>query len=249
MISTALAASTEISKAPTTHLGVWDLVTQSGIVAQLVLLSLVLASVVCWAVIIGKSKALKRAKSENSEFLNLFWHGKNLEEIFQSSDRFRDSPVASVFKSGIRELKKVTSNDARTLDEYGLTNIERALARTANTEISVLEKQVGMLATTASAAPFIGLFGTVWGIMNSFQSIGLSGAANLAVVAPGISEALVTTAAGIAAAVPAVIAYNHFGLQIRRMAVDMDIFTQDFLNILQRSVIQQKKTSSEAHHS
>jgi len=241
MVSVALASN--ISSTPTSHLGVWDLILQSGLVAQLVLMSLVVASIFCWAIIFSKNRSIKQAREQNEEFLDLFWHGKNLEEIFTVSEKFTASPVASVFKSGIRELKKVTSNDARTLDEYGVANIERSLLRTANTEVNQLEKHVGLLATTASAAPFVGLFGTVWGIMNSFQSIGLTGAANLAVVAPGISEALVTTAAGIAAAVPAVIAYNHFGLQVRRVAVDMDVFTQDFLNIIQRSVIQNKRGS------
>lgn len=214
--------------------GLLDLVAQSGPVAKLVLAILLGSSFLCWAIIFGKWRALHRAGSENAKFLNVFWHGKNIEEVFVKSDRFPRSPVAAVFRSGVKELRKIGA-EGTPLGAEAVDNIGRALGRTANAEVAVLEKHVGILATTASAAPFVGLFGTVWGIMNSFQNIGATGAANLAVVAPGISEALVTTAFGIAAAVPAVIAYNHFAGLIRRLAVDMDGFTQDFLNIVQRS--------------
>ena len=150
------------------------------------------------------------------------------------------SPVAAVFKSGVKELKKVAPGEGAD----GIDNVHRALVRASNSEIAGFERHVGWLATTASAAPFVGLFGTVWGIMNSFQNIGATGAANLAVVAPGISEALITTATGIGAAIPAVIAYNHFAGQIKRLSVDMECFTQDFLNIIQRSIIGTRKGSS-----
>lgn len=178
---------------------------------------------------------------ENARFLTLFWHGQNLEEIYASSDKILSSPVANVFKAGIREFKKVSTGDLTTATSEKVENIGRALNRTAYSEVASLEKHLGWLATTASAAPFVGLFGTVWGIMNSFQSIGATGAANLAVVAPGISEALITTATGIGAAIPAVIAYNHFVGQIKRVNVDMDCFIQDFLNIIQRSVLSNRK--------
>ncbi len=214
--------------------GFLDLVAQSGPMAKLVLAALLVASFLCWTIIFGKWRALRRASSENAKFLNLFWHGKNIEEVFVKSDKFPRSPVAAVFRSGVKELRKLGS-EGKALESDAVDNIGRALGRTAVAEVAVLERHVGVLATTASAAPFVGLFGTVWGIMNSFQNIGATGAANLAVVAPGISEALVTTAFGIAAAVPAVIAYNHFAGAIRRLAIDMDCFTQDFLNIVQRS--------------
>ena len=136
----------------------------------------------------------------------------------------------------MKELKRLSNTELEAIRHEGVENVHRALLRASNTEIAALERQVGWLATTASAAPFIGLFGTVWGIMNSFQNIGATGAANLAVVAPGISEALITTATGIGAAIPAVIAYNHFAGQIKRLATDMDCFAHDFLNIVQRSV-------------
>lgn len=220
------------------QLGVLSLISEAGPVAKLVLLLLLSASIFCWAIIFGKWRSIRRAVDENDKFLNAFWHGKNIDEVFSKSDKFPSSPVATVFKSGVKELKKITaSQEIHEAGAEGVENVYRALVRASNTEVGLLEKNVGWLATTASAAPFVGLFGTVWGIMNSFQSIGATGAANLAVVAPGISEALITTAAGIGAAVPAVIAYNHFIAQIRRMAVEMEGFTHDFLNIVQRSAV------------
>ena len=149
---------------------------------------------------------------------------------------FQARPVATVFKSGLKELRKVAPTEAALHNLGNVDNVHRALIRSSSSEVALLEKHVGWLATTASAAPFVGLFGTVWGIMNAFQSIGAYGAANLAVVAPGISEALITTATGIGAAIPAVVAYNHFAGQIRRLAVEMDGFSQDFINIVQRNV-------------
>ncbi len=228
--------STQIAQA-----GVFGLIANSGLMAKFVLIVLAGASVLCWAIIVTKWRSFRRAMDENARFLTLFWHGQNLEEIYASSDKILSSPVANVFKAGIREFKKVSTGDLTTATSEKVENIGRALNRTAYSEVASLEKHLGWLATTASAAPFVGLFGTVWGIMNSFQSIGATGAANLAVVAPGISEALITTATGIGAAIPAVIAYNHFVGQIKRVNVDMDCFIQDFLNIIQRSVLSNRK--------
>ena len=215
--------------------GVLDLVSQSGLVAQLVLLILLGSSVMSWAIIAMKYRSLKAATDENVRFLNIFWHGKSIEEIFSKTERYQSSPVAAVFKSGVKELKKLSGGDIKPLDVSGVDNVSRALLRASTAEVATLERHVSWLATVASAAPFVGLFGTVWGIMNSFQSIGATGQANLSVVAPGISEALITTATGIGAAIPAVIAYNYFANSIKRLAVDMDCFSQDFLNIVQRS--------------
>jgi biopolymer transport protein TolQ len=232
---------------PTTHLnqvGVLDLIAQSGLMAKLVLLMLFAASVICWAIILTKWKSLKLAQSQNEKFISIFWSGKNIDELMTKSEKFPHSPVASVFKYGVKELRKFSTPEspqpvASTPER--VENIHRALVRASSSEISTLEKHVGWLATTASAAPFVGLFGTVWGIMNAFQNIGATGAANLAVVAPGISEALITTATGIAAAIPAVIAYNYFVGQIKKVAVDMECFSQDFINIVQRSLVNGKK--------
>jgi biopolymer transport protein TolQ len=225
---------------PSTNLvqtGILSLISDAGPMAKLVLLILLGASIYCWAIIFTKGRALKRVAQQNQKFLDLFWNGKTIEDILSKTDQFPASPVAAVFKSGVKEFKKLAAEDTNGLTSGKVENIQRALARATNSEIASLEKNVNWLATTASAAPFVGLFGTVWGIMSSFQSIGATGAANLAVVAPGISEALITTATGIAAAIPAVIAYNHFVGQIKRVSVDIDCFSQDFMNIIQRSMI------------
>jgi biopolymer transport protein TolQ len=217
--------------------GILGLITEAGPVAKFVLILLLATSIYSWTIIFMKGRSLKRALSQNKKFLDVFWHGKSIDEIFGQADQFPGSPVASIFKSGVKELKKLSaSNDLQSAGQEGVQNIQRALARASNAEITGLESHISWLATTASASPFVGLFGTVWGIMSSFQSIGATGAANLAIVAPGISEALITTATGIAAAIPAVVAYNHFVGKIKRQAVDMENFTQDFLNIIQRSV-------------
>jgi len=220
--------------------GVLDLIASSGLVVQLVLIFLLSASVFCWAIIIGKGQALRRAGSDDQLFLNFFWKSKSLEEIFSKSDDFGHSPIAGVFKSGFKELQKLPLAD-RASGADGpmdpLVNVQRSLLRAASTAMGQMEKHLAWLATTASAAPFVGLFGTVWGIMNSFRNIGATGSANLAVVAPGISEALIATAVGLATAIPAVIAYNAYVNRIKKMAVDMECFSQDFLNIIQRGLL------------
>jgi biopolymer transport protein TolQ len=225
------------SPTPAQQMGFFDLIGHSGPMAMLVLLVLLSASLFCWAIIFAKWTSLRRVNAENASFLEIFWHSKTIDEIMDKTENFQSSPIAMVFRSGVRELKKLASDELANAGIEKVENIHRALVRASNTEITTLEKNVGWLATTASAAPFVGLFGTVWGIMNAFQNIGATGAANLAVVAPGISEALITTAFGIGAAIPAVVAYNHFSGQIRRVSVDMESFSQDFMNIIQRSVL------------
>jgi biopolymer transport protein TolQ len=220
------------------ELGVIDLITKAGPVVKFVMILLAFASVVCWAVIISKWRAFKLANAQNTEFLKLFWNSKSLDDIFAKSDTFHYSPAATVFKSGFKELQKLSSTGKKTGDGAPeVDNIHRALIRASTAEVSSMEKNLGFLASTASAAPFVGLFGTVWGIMNSFQQIGASKSANLAVVAPGISEALIATAIGLAAAIPAVVAYNHFVNKIKKIASEVDGFSQDFLNIVQRGIL------------
>ncbi|MGK5084041.1 protein TolQ [Bdellovibrionota bacterium FG-1] len=215
--------------------GILEMIIQSSPVAKVVLLVLLIASIFCWAIIFSKWRALSTSLKQNENFLNVFWHGKNIEEIFAKSEKFPCSPVAAVFKNGVKELKKVTAAEATIQGNDRVDNVYRALLRSSTSEIAALENHLGWLGTTASAAPFIGLFGTVWGILESFRSIGVSGAANLAVVGPSISEALITTAVGIGAAIPAVVAYNYFTGQIRKLAVEMECFSHDFINIVQRS--------------
>lgn len=217
-----------------------DLVMSAGPMGKLILLLLFGISVFCWAIIFAKYRSLKIAQSENGKFLGFFWQSKSMDEIFLRIDQYARSPVAAVFRSGMKELRKLPGGYDPSTSGLEVENVSRSLTRSANDEIAVLERHVTWLATTASAAPFIGLFGTVWGIMTSFQRIGASGAANLAVVAPGISEALIATAAGIGAAIPAAISYNYFLNQIKRVALDIDGFNQDFLNIVRRSQIQSR---------
>ena len=214
-----------------------SLIGRASLVAKLVLLILVVMAIIAIALIISKSLQFRRAMDQNRQFLNVFWNEKSVEEAFSKSEHFVKSPIAAVFKSGAREIKKISSARGEggwQVDEHGLANVGRALARTSNTEVASLEKYLGMLAIMASAGPFIGLFGTVWGIMVSFQDIASQGQATLATVAPGIAEALVATAAGLFVAIPAVVAYNTFAGRVKRQAIDMDGFSQDFLNIVQR---------------
>lgn len=232
------------TNAPAVSLGLVDLVLNAGIMGKIVLLLLLGVSIFCWAVIFAKYRTIKTAQAENGKFLGFFWQSKSMDEIFARVDQFAHSPVAAVFRSGMKELRKLPSNGDPATAGLEVENVSRSLSRTANDEIAILEKHVTWLATTASAAPFIGLFGTVWGIMTSFQRIGASGAANLSVVAPGISEALIATAAGIGAAIPAAIFYNYFLNQIKRVALDIDGFSQDFLNIVRRSQIQARGGSA-----
>ena len=218
-----------------TQSGILDLIFDSGIMAKFVLLLLLGASMMCWAVIFTKWRTFRAVHSQNRNFVDLFWSGKSVDEILSKTEKFPESSVASLFKYGIKELKRLSGGDGpATTTHEKLDQLFRALNRASVDELAALEKHLGWLASTASAAPFVGLFGTVWGIMNSFQNIGATGNANLAVVAPGISEALITTAAGIAAAVPAVIAYNYFAGQLKKTATDMETFAHDFIAIVQR---------------
>ncbi len=223
-----------------------DLVLSAGLMGKLVLLLLLAISVFCWTVIFAKWKSLKAAQHGNTHFLEFFWQSKSMDDIFLSVDQYAKSPIAAVFRSGMKELRKLPGTSDPAFVGLEVENVGRSLSRASNDEVAILEKNITWLATTASAAPFIGLFGTVWGIMTSFQRIGASGAASLAVVAPGISEALIATAAGIGAAIPAAIFYNFFLNQIKRVALDIDGFNQDFLNIVRRSQLQSRDRSAPA---
>lgn len=215
-----------------------SLIGRASPVAKAVLLILAAMVVVAIALIVSKSVQLRRATDENRRFLNVFWNEKSVEEAFTKSDRFIKSPIAAVFKSGAREIKKISSaqgaGNSWSVDEHGLENVSRALARSSNSEVAALEKYLNILAILSSAGPYIGLFGTVWGIMVAFQDIAAQGSATLATVAPGIAEALIATAFGLFVAIPAVIAYNMFAGRVKRQATDMEGFSQDFLNIVQR---------------
>ncbi|MDF1554709.1 MAG: protein TolQ [Deferrisomatales bacterium] len=218
----------------------------SGIVVGGVLLILILCSVLTWAIIFYKYRVLRRAASQSREFLDLFWDSKSFHTVLATARDLEESPLANLFRGGYREWKRVKTRfvEAGTLDANGdlstelghMESVQRTLRLTADAEITRLERMLIFLATVASAAPFVGLFGTVWGIMNSFREIGLSGSANLAVVAPGISEALIATATGLAAAIPAVVAYNYFTNTIKVLATEMDAFSSEFLNIVSHHI-------------
>jgi biopolymer transport protein TolQ len=214
----------------------------TGIIVKLVLLVLIYFSVVSWAIIFYKFIQVRKANQESERFLVFFWQTKRFDAVSAQVDRFANSPLSILFTEGYNELKKLgqkveETNDPNviTADLGGVDNIARALRRATTSEITRLEKYLAFLATTGSTAPFIGLFGTVWGIMTSFKGIGETGSASLAVVAPGIAEALVATAIGLVAAIPAVIGYNHFQTRIKVLIAEMDNFATEFLNIVQRS--------------
>jgi len=214
----------------------------AGIVVKLVLLLLLSFSVVSWGIILFKFFQVQRAKGESERFMDFFWKSKRFDAIASQVDRFAHSPLTVLFNEGYSELKKVVESDSKSdggsfsTDLGGVENVSRALRRATNSEITRLEKYLTFLATTGSTSPFIGLFGTVWGIMTAFEGIGKTGSASLAVVAPGIAEALIATAIGLVAAIPAVMAYNHFQHKIRVLINEMDSFTTEFLNIVQRNI-------------
>jgi len=215
----------------------------AGIVVKLVLLLLGFFSVVSWAIILFKFVQIQRANSESERFMDFFWKSKRFDAIASQMDRFTNSPLTVLFNEGYGELKKLVENgegrtdgSAFSTDLGGIENVSRALRRATNSEITRLEKYTTFLATTGSTSPFIGLFGTVWGIMTAFEGIGRTGSASLAVVAPGIAEALIATAIGLVAAIPAVMAYNHFQHKIRVLIKEMDSFSTEFLNIVQRNI-------------
>ncbi|WP_130470402.1 protein TolQ [Candidatus Magnetaquicoccus inordinatus] len=215
-----------------------ELVAQAGPVVKLVMLSLLAASIWSWKIIIEKWMLFRRVTREASAFEERFWSGGSIAKLYQTAAReWPDSPLVNVFTTGFREWKRWEGEDGAPVpSETGdlLPNIRRAMTVALNREMDNLGRGLTFLATTGSTSPFIGLFGTVWGIMNSF--LGLAGAKNttLTMVAPGIAEALIATAMGLVAAIPAVIAYNKYATNLRRFHQKMDNFGAEFLNILER---------------
>lgn len=216
-----------------------DLLFQADAIVQLVLLSLVGMSVACWVIIIAKAKLIKEATRQSQEFLELFWGSRRLDHVYEETSKYPDSPIAEVFKAGYVELNKLSSagnpGAPGAPPLLGATeNVERSLRRASAVEITSLEHRISFLATTGATAPFIGLFGTVWGILRAFQRIGVEGSASIEVVGPDIAHALIATAVGLAAAIPAVMAYNYFNTRLRVLSSEMENFSSDFLNIVKR---------------
>jgi biopolymer transport protein TolQ len=215
----------------------------TGLVVKLVLFVLLYFSVVSWGIIFYKLLQVYRANGASERFLEFFYKAKSFDSISSQLDRFDNSPLAVLFQDGHGELKKLQAKVEEKADPSiistdlgGIDNVARSLRRATTSEITRLEKYLTFLATTGATAPFIGLFGTVWGIMSAFEKIGQSGSASLAVVAPGIAEALIATAIGLVAAIPAVMGYNHFQHKIKVLISEMDSFSTEFLNIVQRNI-------------
>ena len=234
VIATAVAAT------GSAELSFWETITHSGPLAFATLLLLVLFSVASWAIILWKLLSILKAQQMSGEFLETFWQSKRLDEIFQRSEEMSQSPVAQVFRAGYQELVKVKQREQKQEGGQnpqllgGAENVERALRRAATAEMAVLGRMIPFLATVGSTSPFIGLFGTVIGIMKAFRDIGAQGSANLATVAPGIAEALIATAAGLGAAIPAVMAFNYFNARLKFLGTEMENFSSDFMNIVRR---------------
>lgn len=243
-----------------------QMILHAGPMVKFVLLILLLFSVICWAIIFMKWRLFRKAKAETEYFLEVFWESRDLKKIYLASKDLGFSPVGRLFKAGyaefgrLRKLQALSNSEERRgsstrhsseASEGGgeesvrshqaiMDNLERSLKRSSIDQNNKLERALSFLATTGNTAPFIGLFGTVWGIMESFRGIGLKGSANLAVVAPGISEALIATAAGLGAAIPAVVAFNYFSNRISGLRAEMDIFTSEFLSIIERQFLKGK---------
>lgn len=229
-----------------------QMMLHAGLVVKGVLLVLLLFSVLSWAIIFMKWRLLRRAREETAYFLDLFWENTEMTKIYGECGDLEFSPVAHLFKAGYSEILRVGkiqglpgAKGSNSAIQTVMDVVERALKRTTIDQGTRLEKALPFLATTGNTAPFIGLFGTVWGIMESFRGIGLKGAASLAVVAPGISEALIATAAGLAAAIPAVVAFNFFTSRVMVLRAEMDNFSSDFLSLVERQFVKKMMASRE----
>jgi biopolymer transport protein TolQ len=211
------------------------LLVVSNVLVYFSLACLVVMSLVSWAIIVMKYFRLRSASRQSARFLDLFWGSKRLDTVYERCGSFRRSPVAEVFRSGYQELAKITAAGGDSKRADATENLTRTLRRAAAVESTNLERYVTFLGTTGSTAPFIGLFGTVCGILAAFQKLGeAGGAATIDVVGPDIAHALIATAVGLGAAIPAVIAFNYMNSNIRVLNTEMDNFSADFLNIVKR---------------
>jgi biopolymer transport protein TolQ len=214
---------------------------QTGWVAKIVLVTLLLFSLASWSVILAKWRELSSARAASDRFLRVFRKATRLNEAAEVAPRHRNSPLSAIFQAGYTELEALIRSARRTsgpdaqLKVKSLDGVQRSLQRAIGSELERLQRALPLLATTASVTPFIGLFGTVWGIMNTFRAIGATGSTSIVTVAPGIAEALVNTAAGLLAAIPAVIAYNHLLARVRHLRRRMDDFALEFLNLVERN--------------
>lgn len=223
------------------------MILHAGPVGQLVMLTLLVFSVASWTIVFMKTRLFRKVRIDSEDFLETFWSSTNLNEAHKAAAEYEYSPEASVFTAGFAELQKINKIRSRKDDTVPaetlemqlatMDNLKRAVRKAEAQQLNRLGSALAFLATTGSATPFIGLFGTVWGIMASFHDIGQRGSASLAVVAPGISEALVATAAGLAVAIPAVIFFNYFSNRVNDIDGNMQNFTTDFLNLVERDLL------------
>lgn len=224
-----------------TDFSLWALFIRADIVVKLVMIGLIVASVMSWSIIIEKIMTYRRVRQQAEEFEALFWSGETLQNIYRQLASGEASPSVRVFNAAMREWVRHDSNRRKTEAGAIIPSIERALTNAVAREMEALESRLLFLATVGAVAPFVGLFGTVWGIMNSFQAIAMSCDTNLAVVAPGIAEALFATGLGLLAAIPAVVAYNACAASVQRFASRLDHFADDFINLMARQNTPQSK--------
>ena len=227
--------SVSLSGSAITDLSIWSLFLQADFIIQLVIVLLILASFWCWAIIFDKWRRIRRLSNEARQFEEMFWSGGSLDDLYDRIGTRPNDPMSAIFVAAMREWRRSASQDA--VDEHTAvltSRIDRVMDITLGREMAHLERYMIFLASVGSTAPFVGLFGTVWGIMNSFQAIALTKNTSLAVVAPGIAEALFATALGLVAAIPAVVAYNKLSNDIGRYAGRLEAFSGEFGAILSR---------------
>ncbi|MDX8404512.1 MAG: protein TolQ [Mariprofundaceae bacterium] len=224
------------------QLTIWSLILGAGIVVKVVLILLILLSVMSWGIIFNKWRIYQKTKRDAETFSASFWGGSDMDTLLAGiPQQYKNSPLPNIFQAGYREYMRHRrdsdeKNEGKIVAGGGLDGIRRSLDAALSRELEGLSRHLAFLATVGSTSPFIGLFGTVWGIMSAFQNIALSQNTSLAAVAPGIAEALVATAFGLVAAIPAVVAYNKFTSDLKRIAAGMEQFSAEFLNIMSRHI-------------
>ncbi len=219
-----------------------EMMFSASLVVKIILLILFSASFISWIIIVAKYFYLKRADAQSMEFLEIFWSSKTLEDVEERARNLSYSPPARAFLSGYKEVKKLRKHFSQRNPEdghfvRGIDNVKRAMEKEMSRQKLILEGYLTFLATVGNTAPFIGLLGTVFGIINSFREIGVMGNPSLSAVAPGISEALITTAIGLFTAIPAVAGYNYLLEKVKAILNEMDYFINDFLNIVERHLL------------
>jgi biopolymer transport protein TolQ len=233
MIDSSLGdALTFLAPAALFQINIWEMIRHNGPLGIVVLGVLICFSLFSWTVIFSKWQALRGARQTNAKFLRAFRKASGLEAVLVASEQYRPSPLVSVFDFGYEETARQVKGRGKLTNR---TSLERTLQLGISEELAKLERNMSWLATTASVTPFIGLFGTVLGIIRAFQDLGAQGSTSLRTVAPGISEALIATAVGLFAAIPAAIFYNHFGHLIREVGARMDDFALEFMNMTERT--------------